>query len=117
MSTTTRYERIRARGKDKPETLRQAQTWETVKNRYRTAGLCSGCASQAAWGHQSGLANIAPPCPVCATVVAAFPAEAVGPWRTLSQSRRKPSLLAHAPRSGTSRVSQLPPADKEDSAA
>lgn len=49
--------------RDKPETARQAGTWENVKNRYADAGLCNGCAGQAAYGHQLGFARIHPPCP------------------------------------------------------
>lgn len=79
----TRYERIRARGKDRPESPGQARCWETVRGKYVAAGLCSGCAAQAAWGHQNGFANIAPPCSGCAPVVTGFdrPAGLDSPWR------------------------------------
>ena len=50
---------------DRPETLRQAETWENVKNKYVAAGLDNGCAGQAAYGHQMGFARIHPPCPAC----------------------------------------------------
>lgn len=48
--------------RDKPETFRQAGTWENVKNKYVDAGLCNGCAGQAAYGHQLGFTRIHPPC-------------------------------------------------------
>lgn len=48
---------------DKPETLRQAHTWTTVKHEYERAGLCGGCAGQAAYGHQLGFhKGLTPPC-------------------------------------------------------
>lgn len=47
---------------DRPETLRQAETWENVKNKYVAAGLCNGCAGQAAYGHQMGFHRIQQPC-------------------------------------------------------
>lgn len=48
--------------RDKPETHRQATTWENTKNKYKGAGLCNGCAGQAAYGHQLGFHKIKPPC-------------------------------------------------------
>jgi hypothetical protein len=60
-ATTTR--------RDRPETLRQARTWETVKGHYEAAGLCEGCAGQAAYGAQLGFAKINPPCDHCSYVV------------------------------------------------
>jgi hypothetical protein len=53
---------------DRPETFRQAQTWETVKGHYEDAGLDGSCAGQAAYGHQMGFRKIKPPCPVCAAI-------------------------------------------------
>lgn len=50
---------------DKPETVRQAATWENVKNHYLAAGLCNGCAGQAAYGHQLGFSRIKDPCDTC----------------------------------------------------
>jgi hypothetical protein len=47
---------------DAPETLSQAINWTTVKTRYRRAGLCEGCAGQAAYGHQLSFRRINPPC-------------------------------------------------------
>jgi hypothetical protein len=48
-----------------PETLRQAQTWDANASRYRTAGFCDACASQASWGHQLGFTNAKPVCDAC----------------------------------------------------
>ncbi|MDQ3222020.1 MAG: hypothetical protein M3Q75_00855, partial [Gemmatimonadota bacterium] len=84
-----RYDRIKKRRKDKPETLGQAWAWETVNGKYRSAGLCPVCASQAAWGHQNGFDTVHPPCAACAPIVAALPHELVPPWRTLTQTGRK----------------------------
>ena len=50
------------RKKDKPETPRQAGTWQNTKTKYLAAGLCNGCAGQAAYGHQMGFHRIQPPC-------------------------------------------------------
>lgn len=54
-----------------PETVVQAVLWQTVKNQYVAAGLCDGCAGQAAWGHQSlvGFRRIHPPCQRCVGIV------------------------------------------------
>lgn len=53
---------------DRPETVRQAQTWETVKGHYESAGLCLGCAGQAAYGHQMGFSRVKDPCVLCRLV-------------------------------------------------
>lgn len=55
-----------------PETLAQARAWDRTKARYVKAGFCHRCASQAAWGHQTGgggYATIKPPCVACAKEV------------------------------------------------
>lgn len=111
--TADRYERIRARGKDKPETLHEAQGWERVNGKYRAAGLCAACASQAAWGHQSGFANVHPPCEVCVPVVDAFPLPAGegSPWRRHRTGRKHPAV-AHTTGPEVFRVVQLPPTVK-----
>jgi hypothetical protein len=54
---------VRKTRKDRPETVRQAVTWENTKNKYMAAGLCGGCAGQAAYGHQLGFHRIKDPCP------------------------------------------------------
>lgn len=67
---------------DVPETLRQAQRWDAVKVRYLDAGLCDGCAAQAAWGHQDnagGWNDLHPPCGRCAPVVRDFPVPTPNP--------------------------------------
>jgi hypothetical protein len=51
--------------RSKPETIRQAQTWETVKGHYLEEGLCEKDAAQAAWGHQNGFTQIKDPCEDC----------------------------------------------------
>lgn len=107
---TDRYEQIKARGKSQPETFRQAQTWELVKNTYRADGLCTTCAAQAAWGHQNGFTTIEPPCPACVPVIAGFPFP-VGessPWRRHQEGRKHPAQRSGS-RPGHSRVLQLPP--------
>jgi hypothetical protein len=53
---------------DRPETVRQAQTWETVKGHYVAAGLDDGCAGQAAYGHQMGFSRVKDPCVTCRTI-------------------------------------------------
>ena len=49
----------------RPETQRQAQTWDQVASRYRAAGFCDRCAAQAAWGHQAGFSRVHPICTGC----------------------------------------------------
>lgn len=61
-------QRIGAITTDRPETIRQARTFETVKGHYERAGLCGPCAGQAAYGHQMGFAKIKPPCAACALI-------------------------------------------------
>jgi hypothetical protein len=71
---------------EKPESLRQAQTWERVKNTYRVRGLCWTCSAQAAYGHQLGFARIEQPCPLCVGVVADLPKGEVNGWRSMPVS-------------------------------
>jgi len=54
--------------KDRPETVRQAQAWTNLKNHYLAAGLCEGCAGQAAYGHQLGFRLAHDPCDACAGI-------------------------------------------------
>lgn len=63
--------RVPAEAATPPETVVQAVVWQTVKNRYLAAGLCDGCAGQAAWGHQAlvGFRAVHPPCQRCAGTV------------------------------------------------
>jgi hypothetical protein len=62
--------------RDRPETERQAQTWENTKNKYVAAGLDNGCAGQAAYGHQMGFHRIKPPCSNCKRIT--LPDELIG---------------------------------------
>lgn len=74
---------------DPPETMRQAQRWDSAFTRYARAGLCSPCASQAAWAGQSGYTRARPPCETCAPIVADFPgAQHVNGWRSLPEMER-----------------------------
>lgn len=66
-----------------PETLRQAKTWESVKNKALKFGLCPRCASQLAWGHQGGFTTVHPPCAECAPLVATLPKARANGWRTV----------------------------------
>ena len=79
-------ERVRARA-DRPETLREAIRWQTVKNHYVALGLCHVCAAQAAYGHQIGFTRINQPCPDCAGVVAGLPDETANGWRSQSYEK------------------------------
>jgi hypothetical protein len=69
--------------------MRQAKTWENVKNRYLAAGLCTRCAAQAAYGHQLAFSRIRPPCGDCAAIVAEFPIQATTVWRRLADPSRQ----------------------------
>ena len=92
MNRTTFRSRRSQRAKPKserPETLAQAKTWETVKGRYLAAGLCHRCAAQAAWGHQIGFSRLEhAPCQTCAAVVAAMPKQQPNGWRSLVRGDR-----------------------------
>lgn len=80
----------------KPETVGQAQLFETYKNRYVDVGLCHYCAAQAAYGHQHGFSNVeyaADWC--CGPVIARLPNEEVNGWR---------SMDVHAYRTATSAI-------------
>ena len=67
---------------DRPETLRQAKTWTTNKNRYLKLGLCQHCASQASWGHSIGFSRSLQPCDQCAPVIASFAIARSNGWRS-----------------------------------
>jgi hypothetical protein len=55
--------------RNKPESMRQARTWETVKGHYLEEGLCEKDAAQAAWGHQNGFTQIKDPCEKCQKII------------------------------------------------
>lgn len=74
----------------KPETPRQARSWDATKRHYRSLGLCGACAAQAAWGHQLGFTTVNPPCLVCLPVVLSFPVNEPGEWRSNSPRRGAP---------------------------
>jgi len=65
------------------ETLSQARTHDRYARAYRDAGLCSGCAYQAAYGHQLGFGVVRPPCEGCAATVASLPSGKANGWRAL----------------------------------
>ena len=70
----------------KPETIRQAETWERTKNAYRTRGICWSCSAQAAYGHQLGFLRVVPPCNLCAQAIALLPKIEANGWRSQSVS-------------------------------
>lgn len=91
---------------DPPETMRQAQRWDSAFTRYARADLCARCASQAAWGGQIGYARVHAPCKTCAPIVADFPgAEHVNGWRSWPEM-----TVHHRPRgdSGAARALTAP---------
>jgi hypothetical protein len=78
------------RTSSRPETRRQAETWDRNKRHYVQLGLCSSCAAQAAWGHQLGFTEVNAPCSCCLHVVIGFPANEPGEWRSSSPRRGAP---------------------------
>lgn len=72
---------------DPVETFRQARYFDANKRHYQGLGLCGACAAQAAWGHQLGFSRIEPPCPECQPLVATFPVDKPGKWRSNSPRR------------------------------
>jgi hypothetical protein len=52
-----------------PETLRQAERWDLVRNQAGRLGLCDRCAPQYADGVAVGFSTVRPPCPTCAEIV------------------------------------------------
>lgn len=47
---------------DRPETLREARSFEMFKRQHLNAGLCHVCASQGAYGRQLGFSRVGQPC-------------------------------------------------------
>jgi hypothetical protein len=72
---------------DRPETNRQARTYQATKLHYQRLGLCRFCAAQAAWGHQIGFSKVKPPCHECQPLVDTFPVAVPGRWRSNSPRR------------------------------
>jgi hypothetical protein len=81
-----------------PETLRQAQRWQAIKDRYVIEGLCDCCAAQAAWAHQNRgdtWSSIHPPCAACQAVVTGLAAPTSSPhWRKIPQPESSVSTTA-----------------------
>ncbi|MBG6182010.1 hypothetical protein IWX62_003235 [Arthrobacter sp. CAN_A1] len=69
-----------------PESPSSAREWDKTKAHYMRLGLDSRCAAQAAYGSQDGFSTVRPPCAECLSIVATFPTNEPGPWR--SHSRR-----------------------------
>ncbi|MCG2797663.1 MAG: hypothetical protein L6367_03890 [Cellulomonas sp.] len=70
--------------KDKPETLSQAQTFDTVKGYGLAYGLCHRCAAQVAWAAQLGYERVTrQPCPSCAPLIDALPVAKLNGWRSV----------------------------------
>ncbi|MPV50276.1 hypothetical protein GCG21_09725 [Pseudactinotalea sp. HY160] len=69
----------------RPETMREARTWEVVKNRALDYGLCHACAAQLAYGHQLGFTSTThEPCGECLWIVATLPVAKSNGWRTVA---------------------------------
>lgn len=64
---------VKPKKADSPETIGQARVWQRKKHRYEIAGLCSGCASVAAYGHAEGFQIQPNPCSRCQPLVDKFP--------------------------------------------
>ena len=92
-----------------PETHRQAQRWQAVKDRYFAEGLCHCCSAQAAWAHQDHgdtWETIHPPCVACEPIVAKLPAAAPSPvWRKILHPQARASVT---PREAVEDVHSLP---------
>jgi hypothetical protein len=84
---------------DLPETLRQAQRWQAIKDRYVLEELCDRCAAQAAWAHQNRgdtWQNIHPPCMACEPIVENFPAATPSPaWRKIPHPEAPATMTPH----------------------
>ena len=106
---------------DPPESLRQARRWDAACSRYTRAGLCSRCASQAAWGGQIGYSRVHAPCEACAPIIADFPgAEHVNGWRSLpemSRDQRPQRDSATGREADGPRVGLIAPPDTESPAS
>lgn len=87
VSPPTAYTYLGRKSEGRPETNRQALTWDATKRHYILLGLCPRCAAQAAWGHQQGFAKVNPPCFACLPVVLTFPVNEHGEWRSNSPRR------------------------------
>lgn len=81
--------------------ISRTKEWDLMNRRYRDLGLCARCASQASYGHQDGFKTSKPPCDPCTPIVATFPKQEAGPWRSngrrLGRTAPKKRALATAP--------------------
>lgn len=68
----------------KPETVRQARTFDTYANRYQSVGLCDYCAAQAAFGHQHGFSVVEPVGDCCIAIVSRLPKSEHCCWRSMN---------------------------------
>lgn len=84
---------------DKPETLRQAQTFGIVLGRALDFGLCYRCASQMAWGHQLGFGRVThEPCACCLPLVEMLPVARLNRWRSVDGEAAAPAPWREAER-------------------
>lgn len=90
------------------ETPTAAASWERRKARYLRAGICHGCAAQAAYGHAHGFAQVHPPCGSCRPVVATLPVPAANGWRKTAGRKPPADLRAR----GTGRCAVPPHAPR-----
>lgn len=82
----------------RPETVRQAERWDVVRNLAGSLGLCDRCAPQYADGIAVGFTSVRPPCPACANLLDALGGQPKpSGWRVLA---RTPGLTDTRNRSG-----------------
>lgn len=94
----------------KPETLRQAQTWEVVKRNAQAFGLCHTCAARMAFGVRDGFDGYPPPCASCQSRVDLLPrikgngwrspgkrADSAATWNAIHQDSQSESLAITPP--------------------
>ncbi len=70
--------------KNRPETLNEARSFESVKNNALAFGLCLHCSSRLAWGHQNGFSQLEPPCEEDSSLVETLPAKKQNGWSTVA---------------------------------
>jgi len=75
----------------RPETVRQAERWDLIRNLAAQLGLCDRCAPQYADGIAVGFAIVRPPCPACANLLDVLGGEPrLSGWRVLPSTPRHP---------------------------
>jgi hypothetical protein len=73
----------------RPETVRQAERWDVVRNLAGQLGLCDRCAPQYADGIAVGFAIVHPPCTACVNLLETFGGQAKpSGWRVLPSTPR-----------------------------